>query len=89
MNHTQAEAAARQLEQLRRDGGKEIAGPRSEKPVIDEPRLLAEHGGRAGDWTKVTSRAIEMERGMMETHAYRNTKTGEIVEPELKFQGGK
>ena len=37
----QAEAAARQLEYLRTEGGKEIAGPRSEKPVIDEPRLLA------------------------------------------------
>ncbi len=56
------------------------------KNLRNEARLVAEYGGQAGDWVKVTSDAVRTEKGMMQTHAYRNTKTGEIVEPKLKFQ---
>jgi hypothetical protein len=54
---------------------------------MDEPRLLSQYGGKPGDWNKVTSRAAQTEKGTMETHAYLNNKTGEIVETKLKFQG--
>jgi hypothetical protein len=71
---------------LRANQGRELAGPEHENPVKDEPRLISKYGGQPGDWVKVTSHAVRTEQGMMQTHAYRNTKTGEIIEPKLKFQ---
>ena len=86
----QAEAAARQLEQLKTERGDIIAGlgSKGDVKVKDEPRLIAKYGGKPGDWIKVTSKAVKTDKGIMQTHAYRNVKTGEIVEPKLKFEGG-
>ena len=82
----QAEKAAEQLNEIKKTGGREMAGPTHKRPVIDEPRLIAQYGGKPGDWVKVTSDAVKTEKGTMQTHAYRNTKTGEVVEAKLKFQ---
>lgn len=85
----QSEKAAEQFEQLMLGKGQEIAGIEVKVILKDEPRLLAKYGGEPGEWSKVVSDATKTERGMMETHAYRNVRTGEIVEAKLKFQGGK
>ena len=63
-----------------------IAGP-GKKPVIDEPRLISEYGGRPGDWAKIKGQNHRLETGeTMEVHSYKNLRTGEIVEPKLKLQ---
>ena len=89
----QSEKAAEQLNELKSGIFKEIKGPGSkgEKLLIDEPRLISEYGGKPGDWNKITSKnPYKNDLGKtVETHAYRNSQTGEIVEPKLKFQGGK
>ena len=89
----QSEKAAEQLNELKSGIFKEIKGPGSkgEKLLIDEPRLISEYGGKPGDWNKITSKnPYKNDLGKtVETHAYRNSQTGEIVEPKLKFQGEK
>lgn len=57
-------------------GGKAIAGAGTNVPLRDVGRLVSQYGGKAGDWAKVTSTAP----GHLQTHAYRNVVTGEVVE---------
>lgn len=57
-------------------GGKAIAGAGTKVPIRDVGRLISEYGGKAEDWIKVTSTAP----GHLQTHAYRNLVTGEVVE---------
>lgn len=57
-------------------GGKAIAGAGTKVPLRDVDRLVMQYGGNASDWVKVTSTA----RGHLQTHAYRNVVTGEVVE---------
>jgi RHS repeat-associated protein len=57
-------------------GGKAIAGAGTKVPLRDVGRLVSEHGGRPGDWAKITSTA----EGHLQTHAYRNVVTGEVIE---------
>lgn len=57
-------------------GGKAIAGAGTRVPLRDAGRLVSEYGGKVGDWAKVTSTAP----GHLQTHAYRNVVTGEVVE---------
>jgi hypothetical protein len=89
----QSEKAAEQLNELKAGQFEKIAGTGSkgEKLLIDESRLISEYGGKSGDWNKITSKnSYRNDLGQtVETHAYLNNKTGEIVEPKLKFQGGK
>jgi len=63
-----------------------IAGGNTGRPIDDLPRLLAEYGGDARDWQKISSNPNIMRIGKsifkLETHAYRNTTTGKIVEPK-------
>jgi len=67
--------------ELKAGGGKPIAGAGTSKPIDDLPRLLAEYGGKEGDWAKVVSRAYEVD-GLtkIQAHCYKNLVTGEIVE---------
>ena len=62
--------------ELSNGGGKAIAGAGTGIPIRDVGRLVSEHGGSADDWVKVTSTAP----GHLQTHAYRNINTGEVVE---------
>ncbi|MEM6454137.1 MAG: RHS repeat-associated core domain-containing protein, partial [Acidobacteriota bacterium] len=67
-------------------GGEAIAGSGAEKAIGDIVRVVRQHGGSADDWAKVTSPSKRFEDGrMFETHAYRNTKTGETVEIKTKI----
>ena len=51
-------------------------------------RLAKEYGGEASDWVKVSTSNYKPSDGSrsFEIHAYRNNKTGQIVEPKTKFQ---
>jgi len=57
-------------------GDKAIAGAGTNVPLRDVGRLVSQYGGKAGDWAKVTSTAP----GHLQTHAYRNVVTGEVME---------
>ncbi|MFL6603184.1 MAG: hypothetical protein ACJ8R9_17900 [Steroidobacteraceae bacterium] len=62
--------------ELMSGGGKAIAGAGTKVPLRDAPRLVSEYGGEPGDWAKITSTA----EGNLQTRAYRNVITGEVVE---------
>jgi hypothetical protein len=64
------------MAELVRGGGKAIAGAGTNVPLRDVGRLVSQYGGKAGDWAKVTSTAP----GHLQTHAYRNVVTGEVIE---------
>jgi hypothetical protein len=67
--------------ELKAGGGKQIAGAGTPEPIDDLPRLLAEYGGRKGDWAKVVSRAYQVdELTKIQVHCYKNLVTGEIFE---------
>lgn len=68
-------------------GGKAMAGAGTKTPIRDVSRLVKEYGGKASDWAKVTSRSrVASDGTRFETHAYRNVKTNELVEPKMKLQ---
>jgi RHS repeat-associated protein len=69
-------ASAEGVAELLNGGGRLIGGAGTSKPIRDVARLVSEHGGRAEDWVKVTSTAP----GRIQTHAYKNVVTGEVVE---------
>lgn len=62
--------------ELLQGGGEIIAGPGSKVVLRDAPRLAAQYGGQTSDWVKISSTAP----GHMQTHAYKNIQTGEVVE---------
>ncbi len=64
------------MAELLSGGGKAIAGAGTNAPLRDVGRLVSQYGGKAADWAKVTSTAP----GHLQTHAYRNVVTGEVVE---------
>lgn len=57
-------------------GGKVIAGAGTKRGIDDINRLINQYDGTAADWVKVTSTAP----GRLQTHAYRNSSTGQVVE---------
>lgn len=64
-------------------GGTVTHGAGTGKALEQAERLAAEHGGKAGSYQKVSSSAHRApDGGHVETHAFRNTETGEIVEPK-------
>ena len=64
------------MAELLSGGGKAIAGAGANAPLRAVGRLVNEYGGNPGDWAKITSTAP----GHLQTHAYRNVVTGEVVE---------
>ena len=57
------------------------------EPIKDVGRLVREHGGRAEDWAKITSRSYPIGDGTsIQTHAYRNVATGQTVEIKSKLE---
>ncbi|MNH38482.1 hypothetical protein D3C79_995190 [compost metagenome] len=72
-----------QLADLVKNGGTAVAGNGAKDPLRDAPRLAAEYGGKASDWSKVSSLSYKAVDGTaFEIHAYRNTVTGQLVEPK-------
>lgn len=72
--------------ELAAGGGKPMAGAGTGTLIRDEPRLLAEYGGKPGDWSKVTSATHKFaDLSTIEVHAYRNVTTHQVVEPKTKL----
>lgn len=68
-------------------GGSPIAGAGARAPIRDIARLTNEYGGSASDWAKIRSGNFRAPDGAsFETHAYKNVRTGEVVELKTKFQ---
>ena len=63
-----------------------MAGAGTRTPIRDAPRLVAQHGGRAADWAKVTSGTHKLsDLTTIEVHGYRNVATGKVVELKSKI----
>jgi hypothetical protein len=77
-------ATEAQLAELQAGKGVSMAGFGAKAPIKDVERLLRTYGGEAADWAKVKSSHYKTGGRSFETHAYRNVKTGEVVEPKVK-----
>ncbi|WP_454878879.1 hypothetical protein [Serratia inhibens] len=76
-------ASEAQLADLAKNGGSSMAGNGSPIVLRDSSRLVAEYGGKASDWSKVSSKSYTAADGsQFEIHAYRNAITGQLVEPK-------
>jgi RHS repeat-associated protein len=76
-------ASESQLAEVASNQGIPMAGAGMRRQIDDLARLLQEYGGKASDWVKVTSSAYRTRAGeILETHAYENLATGEVVEPK-------
>ncbi|MCP4935597.1 MAG: hypothetical protein GY927_15675 [bacterium] len=65
-----------------------IAGAGTNKKLRDAPRLANEYGGNKGDYAKIRSSSRTHSDGFrQETHAYQNTRTGQVVEHKTKIEG--
>ena len=65
-----------------RKSGDSVCNCGANKPLRDAGRLVSEYGGTTGDWAKITSTAADR----LQTHAYRNVVTGEVVELKSMFR---
>uniref|UniRef100_UPI0039EFA494 hypothetical protein n=1 Tax=Bordetella sputigena TaxID=1416810 RepID=UPI0039EFA494 len=83
MNLNKSLASQEQLSEILSGNGIKIAGSGTNTPLRDAPRLAAEYGGKATDWSKVSSSSyISSDGAKLEIHAYQNTVTGQVVEPK-------
>ncbi|WP_433704704.1 hemagglutinin repeat-containing protein [Paraburkholderia sacchari] len=83
LNLNKSLASQQQLSDLATGKGVNIAGSGTNVPLRDAPRLVSEYGGQPGDWSKVSSSSYTAADGAQyEIHAYRNTITGQVVEPK-------
>ena len=80
-------ASEAQTAKLMAGEGEKIAGAGTKTELRDAPRLAAEHGGKASDWSKVSGGSHVAKDGTkIETHGYQNAKTGQVVEPKTKLK---
>ncbi|WP_157730977.1 DUF637 domain-containing protein [Variovorax sp. HW608] len=83
LNLNKSLASQQQLSELLSGNGINIAGNGTSVPLRDASRLVAEYGGQASDWSKVSSASYTAADGLkFEIHAYRNAITGQVVEPK-------
>ena len=76
-------ASKSQLAELSSGAGVATHGAGTGTPLKQAERLASEYGGKPGDYQKVSSEAyIASDGAHVETHAYRNTETGQIIEPK-------
>lgn len=74
------------MAELAQGEGKPMAGAGTEKVIRDVARILNKYGGTPDSWSKVTSTTYKADDGsIVETHAYQNTDTGEVVEQKSKL----
>jgi hypothetical protein len=67
--------------------GEAIAGAGTKTELRDAPRLASQYGGNSADWAKVSGgNHVAQDGTKIETHAYQNTKTGQVVEPKTKLR---
>lgn len=77
--------SAEQLGDLASGGGRAIAGAGHKTPIRDVERLVDQYGGKASDWTKVSSGVrVAADGTRFEIHAYRNA-AGDLFEPKTKI----
>jgi RHS repeat-associated protein len=82
-------ASQEQMGELAAGKGTPIAGAGTGTALRDADRLAAQYGGQPGDWQKVASGNYNpggAKGGGFETHAYQNSKTGQVVEMKSKMQ---
>jgi len=78
-------ASEQQVGELLSGQGEVMAGKGGRVPIRDDPRLVNQYGGKAGDWQKVGSSSYAASDGsVFESHAYQNAGTGEVMEPKTK-----
>ncbi|WP_322011754.1 hemagglutinin repeat-containing protein [Paraburkholderia sp. J12] len=83
LNLNKSLASQQQLSDLAAGNGTNIAGNGTSVPLRDASRLVSEYGGQPSDWSKVSSSSYTAADGtQFEIHAYRNTATGQVVEPK-------
>ena len=76
-------ASEGQMADLASGRGIPTHGAGTDKPLAAAERLAAEYGGKATDYQKVSSNAYTAADGShVETHAFRNVETGEVIEPK-------
>ncbi len=64
-------------------GGIVTHGATTNQPLRQAERLAAQHGREAGSYQKVSSSSFKAaDGGHVETHAFRNAETGQIIEPK-------
>jgi hypothetical protein len=81
-------ASDAQLSQINAGQGEKIAGKGAKTLLHDSPRLEAQHGGKAEDWSKIRSDSYKRSDGTtQEIHAYENKSIGKVVEHKTKIQG--
>ena len=72
-----------QLADINNGGGVPTHGAGAPRKLDVAGRLEKQYGGNASDWQKVSSDAYKStDGGHVEIHAYRNIKTGQVVEPK-------
>ena len=85
-----------QMQEIMSGSAIPIAGAGTGTKLVDAARLAAQYGGEEGDWVKIVSSHATPAggeggfgkagyNGGYEIHAYKNVKTGQIVEPKTKF----
>lgn len=96
-NAAKALASDLQVREIMAGGGTPLAGAGAKTGLRDAARLAAKYGGKEEDWVKVGSSTSVPPggaggwdwagyNGSFEVHAYKNVKTGEVVELKTKFQ---
>ena len=80
-------ASEQQASKIQSGKGDAIAGAGTNKELRDAARLEAQHGGKAGDWSKVDGgNHVAADGTKIETHGYENKATGQIVELKTKLK---
>lgn len=76
-------ASEQQMGELASGQGVATHGAGTSRPLEQGDRLASQYGGQAGDYQKVTSSAYKAaDGGHVETHAFKNANTGQIIEPK-------
>lgn len=82
-------ASEEQVGQLTSGQGQPMAGAGTNKEIRDSARLAATYGGKAEDWSKIKSTTRKQDVGYgskIETHAYENKSTDQVVELKTKLK---
>ena len=86
INLAKSIASESQVAEILAGGGRPIAGAGTSTVLKDVPRLVNQYGGEESAWAKISSSVYKAaDNFIVETHAYLNTLTGEIVELKSKL----
>lgn len=57
------------------------------KRIKDIDRVVKAYKGKEHEWRKISSRSVKVGKAKLEIHAYKNIRTGKIVEAKPKVNG--